>query len=198
LLAFGLVFVAELGDKTQLAVLMQSCKYRRPWEVFTGASAALAFVTALGAIGGEIIANLLPQGLICAGAALAFVGMGIWTWLESRSRNPEEALSNPCQTRSEETGLLQSWDWEVFTSSFGLLFVAELGDKTQLTVIGLTGQQSAAILTFAGAASALTCITALAVIGGEKLCSLIPPRLLLRISAVAFILIGIFIGLGSL
>ncbi len=46
---FGLVFLAELGDKTQLMVVTQVCKYRRPWPVFAGASLALVAVTALGA-----------------------------------------------------------------------------------------------------------------------------------------------------
>ena len=50
--AFGLIFVAELGDKTQLAVMTQTCKFRRPWPVFFGASLALTAVTALGAVGG--------------------------------------------------------------------------------------------------------------------------------------------------
>ena len=48
---FGLTFVAELGDKTQLAVVAQTCKYRRPWAVFLGASLALTAVTLLGANG---------------------------------------------------------------------------------------------------------------------------------------------------
>ena len=50
---FGLIFVAELGDKTQLAVVTQVCRHSRPWAVFLGASLALAAVTALGAIGGQ-------------------------------------------------------------------------------------------------------------------------------------------------
>ena len=59
--AFGLVFVAELGDKTQLAVLTQTCKYRRPWAVFLGASIALTAVTALGAVAGQVLGQFVPE-----------------------------------------------------------------------------------------------------------------------------------------
>ena len=58
-MTFGLIFVAELGDKTQLAVVTQTCKYRRPWPVFAGASLALALVTLLGALGGQLLARLI-------------------------------------------------------------------------------------------------------------------------------------------
>jgi len=50
---FALLFVAELGDKTQLAVITMAAKSDRPWSVFTGAVAALAVVTLLGVVGGQ-------------------------------------------------------------------------------------------------------------------------------------------------
>jgi len=67
--AFALVFVAELGDKTQLAVLAQTCKYRRPWAVFWGASLALTVVTALGAVGGQVVGQLVPASILQTGAS---------------------------------------------------------------------------------------------------------------------------------
>jgi putative Ca2+/H+ antiporter (TMEM165/GDT1 family) len=72
----GLVFIAELGDKTQLAVVTQTCKHRKPWAVFLGASAALIAVTALGAIGGQILGQFIPERILRIAAALAFVVMG--------------------------------------------------------------------------------------------------------------------------
>ena len=77
LTTFGLIFVAELGDKTQLAVLAQTCKYRRPWAVFFRASLALMAVTALGAAGGQLVSQLVPPAVLRWGAAAAFVVMGV-------------------------------------------------------------------------------------------------------------------------
>ncbi len=74
---FGLVFIAELGDKTQLAVVTQTCKHRRPWAVFLGASGALALVTGLGVVGGQGLCRLIPERLLLWISSIAFVLMGI-------------------------------------------------------------------------------------------------------------------------
>jgi len=190
---FGLVFIAELGDKTQLAVMTQTCKYRRPWAVFVGASLALTLVTALGVLGGRVIGALIPTDVICYFAAGAFIIMGVLIWREAQKRevdvcgcpNPNESLSK------------QAWDWKAFGSTFSLLFLAELGDKTQLAVLSLASQEALGPV-FVGGALALTAVTALGAVGGQQLCRWIPERLLLRISAVAFVLMGALMALGIL
>lgn len=192
---FGLVFVAELGDKTQLAVMTQTCKFRRPWSVFIGGSLALVAVTALGAIGGRVLSALIPYGVIRLIAALGFVVMGALIWREARKRSSEDA--NACSLEEEACAAdSQGWDWRAFGATFSLLFFAELGDKTQLAVLGMASKQPAIWSVFAGGALALTAVTAMGVVGGQQLCRLIPEKLLLSISAVAFILMGILMGLG--
>ena len=74
---FGLIFVAELRDKTQLAVVTQACKHRRPWAIFLGASLALTAATALGAVGGQVLGQFVPGSLLQTIAAVAFVVMGL-------------------------------------------------------------------------------------------------------------------------
>ena len=77
---FGLLLVAELGDKTQLAVIAQTSKYGRPWAVFLGATLALAAVTALGVLGGQALTLLIPREVLRKLAAVAFVAMGVLVW----------------------------------------------------------------------------------------------------------------------
>ena len=77
----GLLFVAELGDKTQLAVLSLSSKNQTPWAVFTGAALALISLTALGVVGGQSLAKIVPQRLLHQLSAVAFVAMGALTGL---------------------------------------------------------------------------------------------------------------------
>ena len=88
--AFGLVFIAELGDKTQLAVMTQTCKFRRPWPVFLGGSLALTAVTALGAVGGGVLGEFVPAIVIRLVAAAAFVVMGVLIWREAAKSQGEE------------------------------------------------------------------------------------------------------------
>jgi putative Ca2+/H+ antiporter (TMEM165/GDT1 family) len=200
LTTFGLVFVAELGDKTQLAVLTQTCKYRRPWAVFLGASLALTAVTALGAAGGQLVSQLVPPDVLRWGAAAAFVVVGLLVAREA-ARGVGEACDDACA--SEESGAVSNGailahNWKAFAATFGLLFVAELGDKTQLAVLGAASKSAVPWTVFAGGGLALTAVTALAVVGGEGLCRFIPKRILLWVSAVAFVVMGALMGVGIL
>jgi putative Ca2+/H+ antiporter (TMEM165/GDT1 family) len=196
---FGLVFVAELGDKTQLAVLTQTCKYRRPWAVFWGASLALLAVTALGAAGGQLVGLVIPPAVLQGIAALAFVVMGALVAREATRVGGEDLdCASPIEERAGDARSNLARDWRAFAATFGLLFVAEMGDKTQLAVLGLAGKSAMPWLVFVGGGLALTVVTALSVIGGQGLCSLIPRRALLWLSAAAFVVLGMLMGLGIL
>ena len=80
LTAFGTLFLAEMGDKTQLAVITLTASSKRPLSVFLGAVSALAAVTALGVVFGESATKLLPGGAIHKIVATAFIGVGVWMW----------------------------------------------------------------------------------------------------------------------
>lgn len=75
---FGLVFVAELGDKTQLAAMAITGKTKTPWEVFLGASLALVAATAIGVFVGAVLARYLNEKWINFGAGLLFIGAGAY------------------------------------------------------------------------------------------------------------------------
>ena len=76
-LSFVVVFLAELGDKSQLAALTLSSTCRHPRAIFWGTSTALIVATLLGALLGEGVAHLLPTGILKAIAALGFTIMGL-------------------------------------------------------------------------------------------------------------------------
>ena len=195
---FFLVFVAELGDKTQLAVITQTCKYRRGLPVFLGGSLALTGVTALGVGGGQALSSLVPAILIRAVAVALFLIMGVLLWREStRLEATDEEMQDQCACQpSLSEGRRVPWYYEAFASTLGLLFFAELGDKTQLAVLGLASRQPAPWAVFAGGALALTTITGLAVVAGCQLRERIPERLLLKLSAVFVVVMGMLMGLG--
>lgn len=199
LTTFGLIFVAELGDKTQLAVLAQTCKYRRPWAVFFGASLALTAVTALGAAGGQLVSRFVPPVVLRWVAAAAFVVMGVFVAREAVKGEDGESEDACPDDEDDEKASASTFakSWKALAATFGLLFVAELGDKTQLTVLSMAAK-GAPWLVFVGGGLALMAVTALAVVGGEGLCRLIPKRVLLGVSAAAFVVMGVLMGIGVL
>ena len=195
----GLVFVAELGDKTQLAVITQTCKFRRPWAVFWGASVALTAVTLIGALGGRVLGQFMPANVLRTIAAIAFVLMGLLVAREAARSSSGDGSALVCEGLDpDESRISPRHEWRAFGATFGLLFVAELGDKTQLAVLSLSSQNSATWAVFAGGALALTLVTGLGVIGGQGLCRLIPQRLLLSVSAAAFVVMGVLMLMGWL
>jgi putative Ca2+/H+ antiporter (TMEM165/GDT1 family) len=81
---FATVFLAELGDKTQLATLLYAADARTSkWTVFAGAALALVLTSALGVIGGAFLARAVPEKVLHWVAGLGFVAVGVWTLLRA-------------------------------------------------------------------------------------------------------------------
>ena len=77
LTTFGIIFLAEMGDKTQLAAMTMAAEKKRPWEVFIGASLALAVVSAVGILVGAALGQYLPLEWIKRVAGVAFILIGV-------------------------------------------------------------------------------------------------------------------------
>jgi putative Ca2+/H+ antiporter (TMEM165/GDT1 family) len=184
---FGLIFVAELGDKTLLTVLLLASRLRA-WPVFLGG--CLAFVAqGLVAVGlGQVVA-FLPRSWIRIGSAALFVAFGLWLLF-----GPEEE-ANPAEQGSARGP---------FGTAFGLVFIAEWGDMTQVMTAALVadhsaelGRASAAAAVFAGATLGLWSGTALAVLLGRLAGKRLPRKLVRRIAGVAFLGFGALTALGK-
>jgi putative Ca2+/H+ antiporter (TMEM165/GDT1 family) len=77
LATFGAIFLAEMGDKTQLAAMTMAAETKRPWAVFIAASLALVCVSALGVLVGGTLGHVLPLTFIKRAAAVMFIGIGV-------------------------------------------------------------------------------------------------------------------------
>ena len=77
LTTFGIIFLAEMGDKTQLAAMTMAADKKRPWEVFLGASLALVAVSAVGILVGTALGHYLPLDWIKRVAGASFIVIGI-------------------------------------------------------------------------------------------------------------------------
>jgi putative Ca2+/H+ antiporter (TMEM165/GDT1 family) len=89
-------------------------------------------------------------------------------------------------------------DWKIFGTAFLTLFLAELGDKTQLAIITMTAKTDSKLAIFLGASLALVIVSLLAVLVGGVLSQYVPTEWLQRIVAVAFIVIGVLMLLGKM
>jgi putative Ca2+/H+ antiporter (TMEM165/GDT1 family) len=100
------------------------------------------------------------------------------------------ALRLPYTALQERVGTV---NWRIIISTFALLFLAELGDKTQLAVITMTAKYRAPLPVFLGAALALSLVTLIGVLLGEAITCVIPPALMRKIAAASFVVIGVLI-----
>lgn len=175
--AFGLIALAELGDKTQLVCITLAARHP-PMPVLLGAALAFALLNGLAVLFGASIAAWLPEWLTAAGVAILFGVFGWWLWREADAATVEVA------EQSGRSALL---------STFSLIFVAELGDKTQLAVVGLASSQAMLPVWFGGTLG-LVAISALGVLAGHTVLRRLPARLLHRVGGTLFLLLAALAG----
>lgn len=77
LTTFGLIFLAEMGDKTQLAAITMAAQTKQPFTVFLGASLALVAVSLIGVVLGSVLANYINAEYLHKAAAVAFIIIGV-------------------------------------------------------------------------------------------------------------------------
>ena len=82
LTTFGVIFLAEMGDKTQLAAMTMSAQTKRPWAVFIGSALALTAVSAIGVVVGGVVGNYVPIIWVKRVAAVAFIVIGVLILLD--------------------------------------------------------------------------------------------------------------------
>lgn len=89
-------------------------------------------------------------------------------------------------------------NWSALLSTFALVFLAEMGDKTQLAAITMVSRTRSPLAVFLGASLAMTVVTLIGVLGGELLVRAVPEEYLRKMAAAAFILIGVLMLAGKL
>lgn len=178
-LAFGTIFVVELPDKTFIATLVLSTRYR-PLLVWVGVALAFAVQTALAVALGSV-AGLLPGTVVGTVAMLLFLGGGLLLLREARgggdaaqeSQEAEEAEEAEIAARARGTSSLRA-----VVTSFSVLFAAEWGDLSQLLTLTLVTRYDDPLSVFVGAWTALVTVSGLAVLVGRTLRRRVPVRAL--------------------
>ena len=175
---FGVVFLAELPDKTALASLILGSRYR-PLYVFAGVAVAFAVHAALAVAAGSLLA-LLPRRPVEIVVTVLFA-LGAVLLLRGRPGGEDEHL----EIHGKEPGF-----WRVTWTSFGVILVAEFGDLTQIATASLAARFHDPLSVGTGAVLALWAVAALAIAGGRGLLKVIPLTWVTRIAAAIMLVMA--------
>jgi len=171
-LPFITIGLAELGDKTQLAVLALSSKTKKYLQLLLGVILAFIIADGLAVLFGKAISNTIPIKYIKIGSGIIFIVFGVITLLKNKKENKEVSIKNP------------------FISGFSLIFISELGDKTQIGT-ALFAAKYNPVLVFIGIISALTILSITAIYLGKFLTKKLKKSTISTIAGILFIIIGI-------
>ncbi|MGQ0845859.1 MAG: TMEM165/GDT1 family protein [Sporichthyaceae bacterium] len=171
---FGLIFLAELPDKTAMAGLVLSTRYNPLW-VFAGVAAAFAVHVAVAVAAGSVI-GLLPERPVELAAAAMFAVAAVLLWRRSGAAD-EADEGGPTEVRSTFPA--------VAGMSFAVVFVAEFGDLTQILAANLAAKYDDPASVAVGAILALWAVALVAVFGGRTLVRLVPLEAIGRVAAAA-------------
>ncbi|MFJ2156499.1 TMEM165/GDT1 family protein [Streptomyces sp. NPDC087856] len=175
-LVFGVVFLAELPDKTALAGLVLGTRYRASY-VFAGVAAAFLLHVVLAVAAGSVL-TLLPQQLVAAVTGVLFLG-GAAVLLFKKGDDDEEVRAPKDQSF-----------WRVSSAGFMLILVAEFGDLTQIMTANLAARYDDPFSVGLGAVLALWAVAGLGIVGGKALMKRVPLKLITQIAAVLMLALG--------
>ncbi|MFD8997307.1 TMEM165/GDT1 family protein [Streptomyces abikoensis] len=177
-LVFGVIFLAELPDKTALASLMLGTRYRASY-VFAGVAAAFLVHVALAIAAGSLL-TLLPHRLLQAIVGVLFLAGAAMLLL--KKDDDEEEIKKPAD---------QSF-WKVSGAGFMLILVAEFGDLTQIMTANLAARYDDPVSVGVGATLGLWAVAGLGIAGGKTLMRYVPLTLITKIAALVMLALAAF------
>ena len=182
LTAFGLVFLAELPDKTMFATLLLSSRFTRRSAVWAGVTSAYSLHVVIAVLLGGLLSRL-PDTIVRNGVAVLFILAGVYVmWLSWRTHDAHEddvATESPRSWRS------------TFGVAIATIGVAEFADITQFTTASLAATREFPLFVGLGAVGALASVSGLAVLVGAALVKRLNVRLIQRVAGALFVAIGV-------
>jgi Ca2+/H+ antiporter, TMEM165/GDT1 family len=177
--AFGIaaffVFLAEMGDKTQLVALLFATRYRAV-TVLAGVFVA-TFLVHLGSVGlGEAAGSVIPAVWIRMLAGAAFIAFGIWSFFGDKL---------------DEKAEVKEYRFGPFITVAVTFFIAELGDKTMLTTITIAGEQPQFVAVWLGSTVGMVAADGIAIAVARTMRKRLPEKALRYSAAIIFIVSGI-------
>ncbi len=181
LVSTGIVALAEIGDKTQLLAFILAAKFRKPVPITLGILVAtLANHGFAGALGSWITSLMGPEVLRWV-LGVSFLGMAIWTLIPDKLDEDDAKLAR----------------YGVFGTTLVTFFLAEMGDKTQIATVALAAQYNSFFQVVAGTTLGMMIANVPAVLLGDRIAGRMPVKVVHRIAAAIFALLGFATLLGA-
>lgn len=177
--SFLLVAATEMGDKTQLLALLLTVRFKKPWVILAGIVAATILNHLMAAYAGQWLSMQMSPMVLKWVLALVFFAFAAWVLIPDKEEEPKA-----------------SGRWGAFLTTFVAFFIAEMGDKTQLSTVALAARYNQLVLVTIGTTLGMIVADGLAVFFGERLLKKMSLKHLRRIAAVLFVFFGISLLLG--
>ena len=182
LVSTGVVALAEIGDKTQLLAFVLATRFKRPLPIIAGILAATLVNHAMAGALGAWLLSLVDPALLRRVLGLAFLAMAAWTLV-------------PDSLDAEKTSSLGRYG--VFMTTLIAFFLAEMGDKTQLATVALAAKYTLPVAVVAGTTLGMMIANVPAVLIGDRLLKRVPMKVVQRIAAALFVLLGLATIFGA-
>jgi putative Ca2+/H+ antiporter (TMEM165/GDT1 family) len=192
---FGLIFIGELPDKTAIASLVLGTRYPWLWA-FTGIAAAFLTHVLIAVTAGSLI-SLAPHRVVEAVVGVIFLVGAFILWREGDE--DEEEIESELESELEGELAADSGEqapsvgfWKVASLGYGVIFLAEWGDITQILTANLAAKYHDPLSVAVGATLALWAVGLIAILGGKTLLKVLPIKWITRVAAVIMIGFGIY------
>lgn len=169
-----LVFISEMGDKTQLLALVLAARFKKPWPIFFGIFIATLLNHFLASYLGSFVTQYFSESTLRITLAITFIGFGIWVLIPDK-----------------DEGLNESYKWGAFVTTLVAFFFAEMGDKTQLATVALGARYNAAFAVTVGSTFGMMLANAPAIFFGPWFTDRIPLKWIRGVASLLFIGFGI-------
>lgn len=177
--SFLLVFISEMGDKTQLLSLLLVARYKRPWTILTGVLIATILNHAFASWAGAWLSSLFEPRTMSWILAFTFFVFALWILVPDKEGEIDE-----------------SKNFGVFLTTIIAFFIAEMGDKTQLATVALGAQYASVSLVTIGTTFGMLGSNALAIFLGPQLLKKISMKWVRRVASLLFLTFGVAILIG--
>ncbi len=177
--SFLLVFISEMGDKTQLLALVLAAKFKKPVPIMAGILVATILNHALASYVGSFITDYVSTDILKWILGFTFIIFGLWMLIPDK-----------------DEGFKETKGWGPFLTTTVAFFFAEMGDKTQLATVALGAKYTNPWMVTMGTTIGMLAADGLAVFFGHRFTDRIPMNIVHRVASGLFIVFGIGILLG--
>ncbi len=207
-ITYGILFLGELGDKTQLIIFNLALEYKKFYKVGIGVTLGFAVLVTIGVFFGVVITQFVPIFIISIISGIIFILIGI---LETRTlkklyierKSEDISISNnekqheATEDKKELFSKFSKFKNNPYIAGFIYIFLMELGDKTQILTITLASRYSLPFEVWLGSFLALISVAWIGILFGAFIAQKVPKFYLKLISTSIFILVGILILITS-